>query len=197
MWDTLGEVVEIDIEELAPELFAALLEPEAVFRLMEYLWATYLGDRAPADDELGSVEEALRFLAMAMFVAGAMEIARGQDPSDARDRFEVPEKLVHPFALGFQLAHRGIEPDYALGFGGTLNELVGAFENEVVGELGQKLSYSEFFISILGALRGIEQFPVSDEDMEVHNIEFAVTNPEQGMLLDYLTNSWPREPRQG
>lgn len=194
MWGTLGEIIEIDAEELAPELLDEWLDPKPASRLMEYLWLTYLDGREPLDDESGSVEDALRFLAIAKFVGGALAVACGQEPLDPWEWAEIPERLIHPFALGYQLANRGIEADFERGFNGNLNALIGDFEDEVVRELGRRMPFSDFFVCVLGARRGVEQFPVSDVNMEEHNIELAVMNPEQGILLDYITESWPREP---
>lgn len=196
MWGTLGETIDVHVEELAPKLLREWLARDSSASLMAYLWNAYMGDRDLSEYELESAEDALRFLSIAMLVAGALEIASGADTLDAWDWVEVPETLVHPFILGYLLASRGEVLDFEIGFDGNLNALIKTYESEVVGGMATKLTDTEFFIAIWSAHLGINQFPPRDEDMAECDFYLDTVTPDQGRFFDYISGLWPRSPKK-
>lgn len=195
MWGSLEEAVEIDVEVLAPKLLREWLGRDAATGLMQYLWTEFLGGRDVADEALESAEDALRLLAITKLVAGALDIASGSDTLDAWDWVEVPEKLLHPFAVGYLLAGHGERADFEAGVAGNLTMLVESCESEVVRDLASKLTETDFFIAIWSARLGIEQFPPSNDDMAEHGFHLDEVTADQGRLLDHVSNSWPVVPR--
>ncbi|PYI67867.1 hypothetical protein CVV68_08350 [Arthrobacter livingstonensis] len=195
MRGSLEDAVDIDVEMLAPKLLREWLGRDSATGLMEYLWTAYLGDRDVAEEDVESAEDALRFLALAKLAAETLDIASGADTLDAWDWVEVPEKLIHPFVVGYLLANQGEAADLQIGLGGNLSMLIESYESEVVRDLAAKLTESDFFISIWSAHLGIEQFPASAEEMAEHDFHLDGVTADQGRLLDYVSNAWPVVPR--
>ncbi|MBP2411835.1 hypothetical protein JOF48_000634 [Arthrobacter stackebrandtii] len=195
MWGSLEDGVEIDIEALAPKLLREWLGRDSAAGLMDYLWTSFLGDRAVAEEGLENAEDALHFLAIAKLAAEALDIASGSDSDDAWAWVEVPETLIHPFAVGYLLATQGQAADLQNGLGGNLTALIETYESEVLRSLASKLSETDFFIAIWSAHLGIREFPPGGPDMAEHDFYLDTATADQGRLLDQVSNAWPAVPR--
>lgn len=149
---------------------------------MRYLWNEYLNGRAVSDDELGSTEDALRFL----------DIAEEGSAHDPWNGVDVPFDLIHPFTLGYLLAAREEPVDFADSQGFHLSTLIDSYQGEVLGELAQRVTESDFFIAIWSAHPDMELFPPRAEDMADHGFHLDELEWAQGSLLEHAGNVWPR-----
>lgn len=191
MWGSLEAAVDIDVADLAPKLWREWLRRDAAAGLMQYLWTEFLGGRDVAEDALESAEDALRFLAIAKLVAGALDTASGPDTADAWDWVEVPDNLIHPFMVGYLLGSRGETANLEAGLDGNLTMLVESCESEVQHDLASKLTETDFFVALWSAHLGMTQFPPSNDDMTEHGFFMDEVTADQGRLLDHVSNSWP------
>lgn len=151
MSGTIGGIVDVDVEELAPRLLWSWLGKSSATGLLGYLWNEYLNGRTVADDELGSAEDALRFLAIAKVCTEALDIAEEGSGHDPWNGVDAPFDLIHPFTLGYLLAARKEPVDFADSPGFHLSTLIGSHRGEALGELAHRVTASEFFIAIWSA----------------------------------------------
>lgn len=195
MWDTLGDFIEIEVEKLAPSLLGTWLEPLPATCLMDYLWSAYLrgGKYSGYEDELDSAKDVVRFLALAKVATGALEIAAGENTLDAWEWVEIPEKMIHPFALGYLLSEQGQFADYDSSFNSNLTTLIGTYESEVMLRLATDMTSSDYFMTIWSAQLGITHFPPRAEDMADHGFHLDEMSVNQGLLMDYVDEAWPHQ----
>lgn len=193
MWDTLGDFIEVEPGKLAPALLSTWLDPEPATCLMDYLWTTFLrGEEVTGyEDELDSAKDLLRFLALAKVTTGALEIAAGENTLDAWEWVEIPEKTIHPFALGYLLSERGLIPNYDSSFNFNLTALIETFASEVMLRLAAGMNSSEYFTTIWSAQMGVVHFPPRVEDMAGHGFHLDELSIDQGLLMDYVDEAWP------